>query len=513
MKRKLTKSAGGADILAAVPDTPTTLREVLLQRAEADPDRLAYDDELRRISFGELAEAAARRAAQFAELGVRPGDRVALVLPSGIPFAEAFWGVQLLGATSCAFNPSVPDRTLERRTALIRPRLVVREGDLDVFREPSGEAPEPPVGPEDIAFLQPTSGTSGEPRAVMIRHRNVLACLWSNAEDGHILRDDVLVNWVPPWHDLGLVRFVIAAVYFGSACHILQPAVRTIPAWLEAVGRVGGTVTAAPDFAYRLATRMVAPSSVDLSTLRYLNNGGEPPRASTIRDFEERFGVPGRVLPGYGLAEATLGVTATVLGEERTVDEHGNVSNGRPFPGFEVRIEGDGSRPGQILVRGDAVFAGCFDAPEESRKSLRDGWLHTGDTGYLDEGGNLFVLGRTKAMIKRAGTVIASREFEEAAQEVEDVRVAAAVSVPAESELSERIVVAVETSRHSTQAPDAVAAAVSRSIVSTVGFAPAQVLVVAPATIPRTPNGKLRHTRLRELLLEGVIDGAAAAAR
>jgi acyl-CoA synthetase (AMP-forming)/AMP-acid ligase II len=492
-----------------VLDTPTTLREVLLQRAAADPDRLAYDDEIRRITFGELAEAAVRRAAQFAGLGVRPGDRVALVLPSGIPFAEAFWALQLLGATSCAFNPSVPDRTLERRTALIRPRLVVREGDLETFPPPSGEAPEPPLGPEDIAFLQPTSGTSGEPRAVMIRHRNVLACLWSNAADGHILREDVLVNWVPPWHDLGLVRFVIAAVYFGSPCHILQPAVRTIPAWLEAVGRVGGTVTAAPDFAYRLATRMVDPASVDLSTLRYLNNGGEPPRSSTIRDFEERFGVPGRVLPGYGLAEATLGVTATVLGQERTVDEHGNVSNGRPFPGFEVTIEGDRPGTGQILVRGDAVFAGYFDAPGETRSSLKDGWLHTGDVGYLDGGGNLFVLGRRRAMIKRAGTVIASRELEEAAQEVDDVRVAAAVSMPTESEVSEPIVVAVETSRHSTQPSDVIAAAVSQSITRTVGFAPAQVLVVPPATIPRTPNGKLRHSRLRELLLEGVIGEAA----
>jgi len=195
-----------------VTNEPETLRDVLLARAEADPDRLAYDDELRRITFGELAEAAALRAGQLAEMGVSACDRVALVLPSGIPFAEAFWGLQLLGATPCAFNPSVPAQTLERRTALVRPRLVVREGDLEAAPSPSGPAPEPSLDSEDLAFLQPTSGTSGEPRAVMIRHRNVLACMWANAEDGHIVRDDVLVNWVPPWHDLGLVRFVIACV-------------------------------------------------------------------------------------------------------------------------------------------------------------------------------------------------------------------------------------------------------------------------------------------------------------
>jgi acyl-CoA synthetase (AMP-forming)/AMP-acid ligase II len=491
---------------------PETLREVLLARAEADPDRLAYDDELRRITFGELAESSARRAAQLAEMGVRAGDRVALVLPSGIPFAEAFWGLQLLGATPCAFNPSVPPQTLERRTALVRPRLVVREGDLEAAPPPTRPAPVTSLGPEDLAFLQPTSGTSGEPRAAMVRHRNVLACMWANAEDGHILREDVLVNWVPPWHDLGLVRFVIACVYFGSACHILQPAVRTIPAWLEAVGRLGGTVTAAPDFAYRLAARMVDPAAVDLSTLRYLNNGGEPPRSSTIRQFEQRFGVPGRVLPGYGLAEATLGVTVTMPGDELLVDAHGNVSNGRPFPGIEVRIDGDGSEPGEILVRGDVVFAGYFDSIEESHRALRDGWLHTGDIGYLDAAGNLFVLGRSRAMIKRAGAVIASRELEEAAQEVDDVRVAAAVSVPSESGVSEDIVVAVETSRQSTRPPETVVGDVSRSIVATSGFAPARVIVVPPATIPRTANGKLRHNRLRELLLDGFIDSMAAPA-
>jgi fatty-acyl-CoA synthase len=492
-----------------VARTPSTLRDALLERAAADPDRLAYDDEIRRITFGELAESAATRAAQLAEMGVTQGDRVALVLPSGIPFAEAFWGLQLLGATPCAFNPRVPAEALERRTALVRPRLVVREGDLDAAPTPSGPGPEPSLTPEDLAFLQPTSGTSGEPRAAMVRHRNVLAYMYAEGESGHIMRDDVLVNWVPPWHDMGLVRFVIATVYFGASCYILQPAVRTIPAWLEAVGRVGGTTTAAPDFAYRLAARMVDPGSVDLSSLRCMSNGGEPPRRSTIEQFEQRFGVPGLLQAGYGLAEATLGVTTNRPGDALLVDAHGNVSNGRPFAGVEVRIDGDGSGPGEILVGGDVVFAGYFDAPEETARALRDGWLHTGDIGYLDGEGRLFVLGRSRAMIKRGGGVLASRELEEAAQEVDDVRVAAAVSLPAELEMNEPIVVVVETSRQSMRAADTVAGDVSRSIAGALGFSPSQVLVVPPATIPRTANGKLRHARLRELLLDRVIGAAA----
>jgi fatty-acyl-CoA synthase len=343
--------------------------------------------------------------------------------------------------------------------------------------------------PDDVAFLQPTSGTSGEPRAAVILQRNALASL----ESARALIDpsprDVLVGWVPPWHDLGLLRFLLGPIYFGVPCHLVPPAIRTIPQWLATIGAVRGTITGAPDFAYRLATRLV--KEADLSSLRYATNGGEPVRWSTISAFSRAFDVHDVIRPGYGLAEATLGVTCVRVGEALQCDARGNVATGRPLDGIEVRID---PHDGEILVRGAAVFAGYFDAPEESAEALRDGWLHTGDVGNLDEHGNLYVLGRRRAMLKRGGAALAPRELEEAAQMVPGVRIAAAVGIPGSA--TEELVVVVEAEHHD------VATLVSEAVERAIGFAPDRVVVQPPRTIPRTANGKIRHAALRNQLVE-----------
>jgi fatty-acyl-CoA synthase len=490
---------------------PETLRDVLLSRSLAQPERLAYDDGARRLTFGQLAEGAEDRAAQLVSMGVRPGDRVALVMSAGIPFAEAFWALQLLGATSCSFNPVVPAQTLERRIERIRPRLVLTDGWRDRASPGSRAVPDPHVTEHDIAFMQPTSGTSGEPRAAMISHGNVVGYLRQSRSLDNTSEDDILVAWVPPWHDLGLIRFVVAAVYYGAACHIVPPAVSTIPQWLQTVSRARGTFTGAPDFAYRLACRMVEPASVDLSSLRYSVNGGEPVRSSTIEQFERRFGLNGVLQPGYGLAEVTLGVASRAPGDPLAVDSRGNVSCGVPLQGVEVRASGDASEPGEILVRTDYLFAGYFDAPDESREIVRDGWLTTGDVGYRADDGQLYVLGRSRAMLKRGGGVIAPRELEEAAHTVEGVRQAAAVSVPAEAAVTEVITVVVEATPTGDGPPAALAAEVSQAIVATLGFGPGEVVIVPPRTVPLTANGKVRYDRLRAMLSEGVIGQAEAA--
>jgi acyl-CoA synthetase (AMP-forming)/AMP-acid ligase II len=494
-------------------DSPHTLRDVIVDRSRTDPDRLAYDDGSRTVTFGELAERAAAGAALLASKGVKAGDRVALVLPAGVEFAEAFWAVQMLGATSCAFNPGLPARTIERRTARIRPRLVVTEGMVGSAAPVRDVPDEPPVGGDDIAFFQPTSGTSGEPRAAMLRHRNVLTYLGTDLADGHAGRDDVFVAWVPPWHDLGLVRFVIGCAYYAAACHIVKPAVHTIPLWLETITRVRGTLTGGPDFSFRLAARMVDPASVDITSLRFATNGGEPVSLATVERFEERFGLSGVVMPGYGLAEATLGVSSHLSGEPLVADERGNVACGRARRGVELRIQrdgdGDDSPAGEILVRGGEVFAGYFDEPEETRAALRDGWLHTGDIGYLDDEARLYVLGRRPAMIKRGGGVVAPHELEEAAEEVAGVRLAAAVGIRGEDAVSDVVTLVVEADPAGVPTAEALAADVSRAVTSALRFAPGQVLVVPPRTIPMTENGKVRHARLRSLLLEGAIGVAA----
>ena len=492
-----------------------TLDAVLAQRAAVHPDALAFAHDGQSLTFRELSDQAGAIAAGLIRAGVRPGDRVALIVPAGLDFARCFWGVQRAGAVSVAFNPYTPAATAVRRAARVRPVLTLLSRiDEDFAREASieglrwmalgdlprvaGDAPRVGADPESFAFFQPTSGTTGESRAVMIRHRNILAVLRSYAQAFPIDTNDVLVSWVPPWHDLGLVRFMIGSVYHGAACHIVTPSIPTIPRWLETITKVRGTISGAPDFAYRLAARFGDPSSIDLSSVRWMTNGGEPVRLSTIEAFETRFNQRGVLCPGYGLAEATLGVTCIRPGEAIRVDKRGNVGCGRVLPGVEVKID-----DGEILVRSDGVFAGYFEAEEATAETLRDGWLHTGDIGHLDSDGELYILGRRRAMLKRGGAVLAPRELEEAAQNIDKVRIAAAVGIARMDEsMTEEIVLAIEIDAHADSST--IAAAVAKEVHRTIGFAPDRVIVFAPRTIPRTYNGKIRHDALRQELERGV---------
>jgi fatty-acyl-CoA synthase len=501
-----------------IPDA-NTLTQLLRERAGGGAARVAYAERDETVTWGELERDAEARALALRSAGVTHGDRVALLLPSGLEFIRTFWGVQLLGAISVSFNPAVPDETAIRRVGLVRPRLLVvppnappsllrTAMDAGIACFPAGQTasegplPRASVSPNDLAFLQPTSGTSGEPRAVMIRHRNALESVRIAADAMGTGADDVLVGWVPPWHDLGLVRFVIGTAYSGARCHLVAPAIATIPEWLSTISATRATITGAPDFAYRLAARLVDPASVDLRSLRYATNGGEPVRRRTIEAFEQRFGLRDVVVPAYGLAEATLGVTGVRPGEGLRSDERGNLSSGRPFPGIELRLdEADGRR--EILIRGDVVFAGYFDEEDATRAVLRDGWLHTGDTGHIDSDGHLYVLGRSKAMLKRGGAVLAPRELEEAVQHVPGVKLAAAVGVPSDG--TEEIVLVVESDVPADET-SALATNVAQAIRRAVGFVPERVLIVRPRAIPRTANGKIRHGALRDALIEGSLN-------
>ena len=232
----------------------------------------------------------------------------------------------------------------------------------------------PDVEPEDPAFLQLTSGTTGEPRFAVLSHRALTA--WRRQAVGPLLPtpDDVLAGWVPPWHVMGLMRFVWLPVVCGGEVHLVAPSVRTLGSWLETAARVRATFTSASDFALRMAVRVVGRRTLDLGSLRWVATGGEPVRATTIRGFEAKFDLPGIVRPAYGLAEATLAVTGVRPGEPLAVDAAGNVSCGRPLPGAELRIvdEHGACSPsgelGEIQIRTRALFSGYFDeAPGDSR--------------------------------------------------------------------------------------------------------------------------------------------------
>lgn len=502
-------------------DSPTallarfaTITEVLCHRAETSGDDVAYAAGEASLTYRGVLEEAGRLGGCLATAGVRAGDRIAIVLPAGLDFMRVFWAIQWVGAIPCALNPQVPSATALRRAARVRPSLVVYDAanhpsiadatslraiDVGSLSRLGGSASRWNGSRDDLAFLQPTSGTSGEPRIAMLRQRNVLDVLAMTAVAANMTYDDILVAWVPPWHDLGLVRFAIGAVCINGTCHIVPPAIQTIPLWLETIARTRATITGAPDFAWRLAARLGDPS-LDLSSLRYAINGGEPVRSSTVRSFENRYGLENVVMPGYGLAEATLTVSFSPIGEPVATDARGNVSCGPPTPGVEVRID----ETGEILVGGPGVFAGYLDAPEATAEMLRDGWLHTGDEGYLDDGGRLYVLGRRRAMIKRGGAVLSPRELEEAAQNAASVRIAAAFG-SSSPQGTEEIVVVLESDASDSAA---VVESVSREVMREIGFAPDRILLVASRSIPRTWNGKIRHAALRDEFTSGRLEAA-----
>jgi len=512
---------------------PANILECLRDRAQARPEALAFSIGEEAITYGALQAGALRLAGALQAGGLRRGDRCALALGTSGDFLRALFAVQTLGAIPVAMNTGLPAEGLARRLALIGATRVIALPDARLTDaagpglrlETVGEllratVPEAQslrrAGPGDIAYLQITSGTTGEPRAAAITHRNLMASLRASQRLLEAGPADILVGWVPLYHDLGLVRFVFGTIYFGACAHLLAPSMAILGEWLATMTRVGATISGAPDFGYRVAARTVSSAGIDLHALRFATNGGEPVRRSTIAEFEQRFGCPGAVRPGYGLAEATLGVSALRRGEALDADAAGRVSTGRAFDGIEIRVtapEGAPLRPGEtgnIEVRGEAVFAGYYGDPAATREVLsEDGWLRTGDTGALDARGQLYVHGRTRALIKRAGALVAPFEAEQAADRVPGVRLSAAVGIAREAMGgTEELVIVAEIRPETSASDDArrnVIALIAHAVAQAVGFSPGEVIIVAPRTIPLTANGKIRHGELRNLLLRGAI--------
>jgi acyl-CoA synthetase (AMP-forming)/AMP-acid ligase II len=505
--------------------TAPTLIHLLTRRAIDQPNELAFDVKGQQVTWDRLLFETRRAASVLVAHGATRGLPCGLALPTSVDFLAALFGAQYMGAIPVAINPRLPAAQVQRRARALGCSVIVcHEGllaslesdgvpsiGLDVLRAGSPtRRREPDAGPDDVSHLQVTSGTTGEPRAVTLRHRNVMASVRAAREALDPFPRDVLVGWLPLHHDLGLVRFVFEPVYFGTPSYLLDASMAALPTWLETITRVGGTITAAPDFAYRIVGRLVDPRRIDLRSLRIATNGGEVVRQSSIRAFEQLFGTPGVVQPGYGLAEATLGVALVRPGEPRRVDAAGTVSCGRPLGGVEVRIADDEGRlrqagePGRILVHGPTVSEGYWQDPEASAEILIDGWLDTGDVGSMDADGELYVRGRTRAMIKRAGATIAPREIEELVDELPGARRSAAVGVQAdERAVTEDVYVVVEIERSVTaRGREELTEAIVGSIRRTLGFAPRGVRLVLPGAIPRTATGKTQYSELRRRLAE-----------
>lgn len=522
---------------------PQTLIEMMARRARLTPEKTAFTFDGQAVSFSDLWTRINRLGRRLAELGLGPGDRGVIVIPNGPDFFEAFYGLLLTGAAAVPLFPGsgpervatiarlarakaviVPSGAPEKNLTQLRAALgndipVVRAGESASDR---GEITFPQVRRHDPALIQYTSGSTGNPKGVVISHANLLTNLDQMITGMAITDQDIFVSWLPVYHDMGLILMTMAPFRLAAELHLLPTDLKDTRSWLEAIHAHRGTFTAAPDFAYRLCLKHAStPGEFDLTSLRVALNAAELVRPKTIRDFEAAFGLENVMAPGYGLAEATVGVSMWPPGTKPAIDERGFASVGPPFPGVKVRIAAEGQalppgEVGQVMVKSPANSGGYLDNPAETAKLfVGDGFLATGDLGYLDASGNLFIVGRLKTIIIRAGETISPKEIEEIADDRPEVRFSAAVGVDRGRAEGEQVYIFAEVrdpEGQTSAAMDRLVREMVHRFRARLGFRPARVYLVRPRSIPLTHNGKIQYARLRDDYLSGRLRRAGAIA-
>lgn len=557
----------------ASPSAAGTLVEVLEWHCATHPDAphlrlLSEEGGEEAVSYRELAAAGRRVAAGLIAHDLAPGDTVALMLPTSRQYFEAFLGILLAGCVPVpVYPPARPSQIEEhlRRHAKVlanaRARVLVTVPEaasvgrllrssvesLELVTTAAGLAREeevelPRLRPGDTALVQYTSGSTGQPKGVVLSHANILANIRAMGEAAEVTPRDVFVSWLPLYHDMGLIGAWLGSLSLNMEAVVMSPLsflARPVR-WLEAISRYGGTVTAAPNFAYERCLRTVGDeelATLELSSLRLAFNGAEPVSADTMERFYERFSNAGLrqgcLAPVYGLAECAVGLTFPPPGRPLLVDlvdpdalrREGRavprapgpgtrrlVACGQPLPGHEVRVVDDSGREvaereeGAIQFRGPSATAGYLRDEAATDALYRDGWLETGDLGYV-AGGDLYVTGRSKDIVIRGGRNLHPEELEAAVGEIPGVRrgcVAAFAALDPTSG-SERLVVAAETHLSAVEELAALAALVRQATVEVLGTPPDDVVLARPGAVPKTSSGKIRRAAAADLYAKGAL--------
>lgn len=517
------------------------------------------------LSWAEVRDRALAVRGGLQALGIGRGERVALVFPTGPEFFDAFFGALLAGAVPVPLYPPVRlgrlDEYLHRTARMLEAsgaRLVLADGrvrrllgqavaaarpslgchSLDELPRETGKAVT--VEPSDLALVQFSSGTTFDPKPVALSHRAVVAqteALNGFWRDTAELRHSC-VSWLPLYHDMGLIGCVLPALSRDASLTLLGPELFVArPAlWLRALSRYRGTISPAPNFAYGLCLTKVSDDEmegVDLSGWRTALNGAEAVAPSVLRAFVERFARwgfrPEALTPVYGLSEAALAVTFSDLARpfrgacfdrdalssenkaRPKADGREIVSVGRPLPGFRIRIlDADGNElperaVGRVWVAGPSLMDGYLGHPEATARALRDGWLDTGDLGFLMDG-ELWLTGRAKDVVILRGRNYAPEEIERAVEGVPGARTGCAIAASwlPEGAPGEVLALFVEASRQATPAErTALPAACREAVLGATGLSVDRVEVLAPGTLPRTSSGKLRRQEALRLYLAG----------
>ncbi len=519
------------------------------------------------IGWSEIFEEAQEVAAALASRDIERGDAVGLIFPTCKDFFSAFFGVLLVGAVPVPLYPPMRLGRLDRyqiRTAKMltsaKIHTVLVDGGVSNLVEealnisgcrgfrlsdlPRDGSVFETVDRDDLALIQFSSGTTVDPKPVALTHRAVMAqavALNSFWPDDASVRNTG-ASWLPLYHDMGLIGCVFPALERPSELTLIPPEVFVArPAqWLRAISRYRATVSPAPNFAYGLCLERIRDQEldgVDLSCWRVALNGAEPIAPTIAREFCRRFSRwgfrPEAMTPVYGLSEAALAVTFSSIEKtfetrkvargplrsdgEVVLDKDGMelISVGEPLPGFEIAIRRFDGKPlpegrvGVIWVKGPSLMKGYLHQPETTSAVMPDGWLDTGDLGFVLDG-KLFVTGRAKNVLIVRGQNHAPEEIESIVSALPGVRAGgcAAVSFMPEGEPTERVVVFVESqNKPKSHRAKEIATISANRVLALTGIKLDKIEVLNPGTLPRTSSGKIRRAAALQRFLAGELNG------
>src|SRR5450759_3341261 len=564
----------------ALPSVPAaseaqTLVEVLEWHAAQHPDRLhltVLQDEatvLGTLTYGELATRARSVARGLIARDVAPGDRVALMLPTGIDFFTAFFGILYAGAIPVPIYPPMRLSQLEdhlrRQTGILRNAgacmlITMPEGrrlagllraqveNLNAVESvASVAASAPPVDlpqsndSNSVALIQYTSGSTGDPKGVLLSHANLLANIRAMGRMMEASSADIFVSWLPLYHDMGLIGAWLGCLHFGAPLYAMSPLSFLVrpESWLWAIHRFRATFSASPNFGFELCLNKITDADLeglDLSSLRMVADGAEPVSVQTLRRFVDRFGrygfPAGAMAPVYGLAESSVGLAFPPLGRPPVIDRvdrdqlsmHGQaepakrgdprpleiVACGQPLPGHEIRIVDQAGRElgerqeGRLEFRGPSTTRGYFHNEVKTRELIHNGWIDSADRAYM-AGGDVYITGRIKDIIIRAGRHLYPQEIEEAVAGIAGIRKGgvAVFGLADRASGTERVVVLAETRETDPAKRQALQARAQEVTTDIAGTPPDEVVLAPPSTVPKTSSGKIRRSAAKELYASG----------
>lgn len=522
------------------------------------------------LDYQSLYDGAQAVAAGLQKLGLLPGEAVTIMLPTSKEYFFSFFGILLAGGIPVPIYPPARPTQLEdhlrRHTRILgncravsmitvseakRVALILQSQletlqhiiTVDELLAAKGGFIKPAIATQDTAFLQYTSGSTGTPKGVVLSHANLLANIRAMGDRVQANSSDVFVSWLPLYHDMGLIGAWLGSLYYGALLVVMSPLsfLARPQRWLQAIHRYHGTLSAAPNFGYELCLRRLQDADLeglDLSSWRAAFNGAEAVSPGTVVQFPQRFSHYGfradAMMPVYGLAESSVGLAFPPLGQGVRIDRirrqdfmsTGNaipadaddthalqfVACGQALPGHEIRIADEQGnelperQQGRLQFRGPSATSGYLHNRDADEKLFVGEWLDTGDLAYLSVG-DLYITGRTKDIIIRAGRNLYPHELEEAVGDVPEIRKGRVAVFGATDPKTgtERLVVLAETRKKDAAARAQLRAQMNVIATELLGGPADDVVLARPNTVLKTSSGKIRRSACRELYESGFI--------